>query len=523
MFNTLRNRLLASYIAILLILLLLIGLIMLVFLRTQPVPTDSIVSDLTAKLLDVRVIESIEIGIGRGGGGGVEKISRRVEGRLAWGQGMMRPFGSVTIQAVETFLLDAAQTRDVRALLITNNGRVYFNSADTFVPDATITEVERSPLVPVTRGQLNGLVRGRFLNPDGSEWLFVAQPVRRFMGTMQSDTPLIVMAAPVPRASLRQVFNTFGDTFFRPLMRAGLIGLLIAVSLALVISSSVARPLNRMSRAARRMAGGDYRQRVRVEGPREVRTLAVSFNEMAGQVAAAQQAQRDFLANVSHDLRTPLTSIQGFSQAIVEGVAADPGSAQHAAQIIQDEAARMHRMVELLLDLARLEAGQLDMQSRAIALSELLHGIGDSLSVKAQQKGLQLDLDVPRGLPRIAGDGDRLAQVFTNLLDNAIKHTPAGGQIALRAADQADGVTVSVQDTGDGIPAADLPRIFERFYQVDKSRQRDRRSGMGLGLAIARQIIEAHGGTIQAASTPGQGTTFTVWLPLPAPAKGGGV
>jgi signal transduction histidine kinase len=279
----------------------------------------------------------------------------------------------------------------------------------------------------------------------------------------------------------------------------------------------VARPLNRMSRAARRIAGGDYQQRVPVNGPREVRTLAASFNDMAGRVALSQQAQRDFLANVSHDLRTPLTSIQGFSQAIAEGVTSDPEAAQRAAQVIHDEAARMHRMVESLLDLARIEAGQLDFQAHAVALSDLLQGIGDSLSVRAREKGLLLELDVPPGLPRIAGDGDRLAQVFTNLLDNAIKHTPAGGQITLQAETTSNGVTVTVQDTGVGVPPDDLPRIFERFYQVDKSRQSDRRSGMGLGLAITKQIVEAHGGVIQVTSAPGQGTTFTVWLPLPAP------
>jgi signal transduction histidine kinase len=128
-----------------------------------------------------------------------------------------------------------------------------------------------------------------------------------------------------------------------------------------------------------------------------------------------------------------------------------------------------------------------------------------------------LTLDVPPGLPRIAGDGDRLAQVFTNLLDNAVTHTPPGGQIALRAGTNHDGVTITVQDTGEGIPAADLPRIFERFYQVDKSRKNDRRSGIGLGLAITKQIVESHGGAIHVTSQPGQGTTFTVWLPFLAP------
>jgi signal transduction histidine kinase len=174
-------------------------------------------------------------------------------------------------------------------------------------------------------------------------------------------------------------------------------------------------------------------------------------------------------------------------------------------------------MVESLLDLARIEAGQLDFKAHAVALSDLLQNVGDSLSVKARDKGLGLTLEIPPGLPRIAGDGDRLAQVFVNLLDNAVKHTPAGGQITLRAETDPNGVTIAVQDTGVGIPPDDLPRVFERFYQVDKSRKSDRRSGMGLGLAITKQIVEAHGGVIQVASALGKGTTFTVWLPLPRP------
>jgi signal transduction histidine kinase len=334
---------------------------------------------------------------------------------------------------------------------------------------------------------------------------------------MQPDTLFVMVAAPVPRPSLRQVFRSFGNTFFVPLVEAGLIGLVIAVGLAVLIAGSVARPLQRISQAARQIAQGDYQQRVPASGPREVRALATSFNEMVGRVAATQQVQRDFLANVSHDLRTPLTSIQGFSQAIAEGVTSDPESAQRAAQIIHDEAARLHRMVESLLDLARIEAGEMNMLRSAITPSDLLHGIGESLSVKMQDKGLRFEQDIPPDLPRIAGDGDRLAQVFTNLLDNAVKHTPAGGTITLGAHTAQNGIAVTVQDTGEGIPADDLPRIFERFYQVDKSRRNDQRSGMGLGLTIVRQIIEAHGGTIQVASQVGQGSLFTVWLPLPTP------
>jgi two-component system OmpR family sensor kinase len=500
MLQTLRIRLLLSFVAILLIMLVLIGFILLVFLATRPLPTEDTIGRLTATLLDVRLVEAIQINL-QGGALSMQGMSRQ----------------AALEQAVINYLPEEADARNVRALIVGQSGRVDFDSAGAFAPGATMTQTERSSLVPTVRARMSLLYKGRFQNPDGSEWLFVAQPITRGAAQMQPDTLYVMVAAPVPHPSLRQVIRTFGNTFFVPLIEAGLIGLVIAVGLAVLIAGSVARPLQRISQAARRIALGDYRQRVPARGPREVRALVESFNEMVDRVATTQQVQRDFLANVSHDLRTPLTSIQGFSQAIAEGVASDPASAQHAAQIIHDEAARLNRMVESLLDLARLEAGEMNMLRSAVAPSDLLHGIGESMSVKMRDKGLHFAQDIPPDLPRIAGDGDRLAQVFTNLLDNAVKHTPAGGTISLNVHTVQNGITVTVEDTGEGIPADDLPRIFERFYQVDKSRRNDRRSGMGLGLTIVRQIIEAHGGTIQVASQVGKGSLFTVWLPLPTP------
>jgi two-component system OmpR family sensor kinase len=500
MLQTLRNRLLLSFVAILLIMLVLIGFILLVFLAARPLPTEDTIGRLTATLLDVRLAEAIQIGI---------------QGSVPQTQGMGHQ--AALEQAVINYLPEEAGARNVRALIVSQSGQVDFDSEGAFASGATMTQTERASLVPTVRARMSLLYKGQFRNPDGSEWLFVAQPITRGATQMQPDTLYVMVAAPVPHPSLREVFRTFGNTFFVPLVEAGLIGLAIAVGLAVLIAGSVARPLQRISQAARRIALGDYRQRVPARGPREVQALAESFNEMVDRVATTQQVQRDFLANVSHDLRTPLTSIQGFSQAIAEGVASDPESAQRAAQIIHDEAARLNRMVESLLDLARLEAGEMNMLRSAVAPSDLLHGIGESISVKMRDKGLHFAQDVPPDLPRIAGDGDRLAQVFTNLLDNAIEHTPSGGTISLNAHTVPNGLSVAVQDTGEGIPDDDLPRIFERFYQVDKSRRNDRRSGMGLGLAIVRQIIEAHGGTIQVASQVGKGSLFTVWLPLPTP------
>ncbi|MEB2287892.1 MAG: HAMP domain-containing sensor histidine kinase [Anaerolineae bacterium] len=498
MLKTLRSRLLLSYVTILLILLVLVGFILLAFLRTRPLPTDEITNDLTAVLLDVRALETI-----------------RLEFRMSQGQGMgMRARLNAYGQLLTDYLGELSAERGVRALLVSENGEVRYDSGGVLTSGDSVRETERTPLVPPSRIRLNALSKGRFIDADGSQWLFVAQPLFP-MSEMRTDPSYLLIAAPVPRATLREVFRLFGDTFFVPLAKAGLVALVIAVGLSLLIAGSVAGHLQRMSAAAQRIASGDYRQRVEVAGPREVRVLAHSFNDMAERVATAQQAQRDFLANVSHDLRTPLTSIQGFSQAIAEGVTSDPAAAQRAAQIIHDETARLHRMVESLLDLARLDSSQMNMRRDPVTPGDLLRAIGAGFSDRARARQISLRLIVPSNLPPVSGDGDRLAQVFTNLLDNALKHTPSGGTVTLSAALADGGIVVSVRDTGEGIPPDEISRIFERFYQVDKSRQRDRlEDGWGLGLAIARQIVEAHGGTIRADSRAGQGTTFTVWLPL---------
>jgi two-component system sensor histidine kinase ResE len=233
---------------------------------------------------------------------------------------------------------------------------------------------------------------------------------------------------------------------------------------------------------------------------------------MADQVEASQRSQRDLVANVSHELKTPLTSIQGFSQALLDGTAVGPGDPARAARVIHDEAGRMGRMVDDLLVLARFDAGQVEMTRERVHLGPLLRACVEKLGPQMEAATVALALDIPDGLSAL-GDGDRLAQVFTNLLDNAVAHTRAGGQIGVtaRPADQTDSVEVVVTDTGDGIPAEELPRVFERFYQVDKARRHSR--GAGLGLAITKEIVEAHGGTISAESVVGLGSKFTVRLP----------
>jgi signal transduction histidine kinase len=231
---------------------------------------------------------------------------------------------------------------------------------------------------------------------------------------------------------------------------------------------------------------------------------------MADEVQSEQQAQQEFLANVSHDLKTPLTSIQGYSQAIIDGAASNPVA---AATIINDEAARLNRMVVELTDLARLQAGRLSMQMTGLDMGQLAEAVGQRLSIVAREKGVDLRLET-MPMPEVAGDGDRLAQVLTNLISNAINYTPPGGTVTVRTQVANGGVEVIVEDTGVGIPPSELPRIFERFYQVDKAR--GPRRGTGLGLAIVQEIVQAHGGKITASSAgENRGSTFTIWLPSP--------
>ena len=279
--------------------------------------------------------------------------------------------------------------------------------------------------------------------------------------------------------------------------------------------SWVTRPLHKLVGATEAIAQGDYEQRVPLEGPEEVQRVATSFNSMAMQVATTRQVQRDFVANVSHDLKTPITSIQGWSQALLDGTAVSLESQKRAAGIIHNEAERMSRMVRQLLDLAKIESGQLELHKERVDLCQIVTDVHHSLLPRAIEKQIRLTLNTAP-VPPIWGDTDRLMQIFTNLADNALTHTTAGGRVHLDVHSHGEkAVEVVVQDTGKGIAPDELSRIFERFYQVDKSRAKpSRRAGSGLGLAIVQELVLLHNGRIQARSEVGKGSAFIVRLPV---------
>ena len=229
-------------------------------------------------------------------------------------------------------------------------------------------------------------------------------------------------------------------------------------------------------------------------------------------VKSSQQSQRDFVANVSHELKTPLTSIQGFSSAILDGTVTEGPALRKAAGIIRTEADRMYRLVVDLLDLARFDAGTVSLDRQALNLENLLNQVGGQLIPQAVEAQVEFKLDIDP-LPTCVGDEDRLSQVFTNLVDNAIKHTPAGGFVRLSARSEGGLARVEVIDSGEGIPAEHLPRIFERFYKVDGARKKETVPGTGLGLAISKRIIELYNGSISVNAVEGQGSKFTVLFP----------
>jgi two-component system sensor histidine kinase ResE len=234
--------------------------------------------------------------------------------------------------------------------------------------------------------------------------------------------------------------------------------------------------------------------------------------------------RKDFVANVSHEIRTPLSMVQGYSEALLDDIATSPEERKELVQVIHDESLRMGRLVKDLLDLARMEAGYLEMTFQPLDMNNLMSRVYRKFAALAKERGIVLtkSKDDP-ALHLEAADGDRLEQVLTNLMDNALRHTPPGSSISLEAirveAPKGDWLEINVADEGQGIPREDLPYIFERFYKADKARKRESTSGTGLGLAIVKNLVEAHGGTIQAASSPGEGTTFTIKLPVAAGRK----
>lgn len=332
-------------------------------------------------------------------------------------------------------------------------------------------------------------------------------------------------------AARERPFFQILDELGASILLAGTITLIVALLVAVLLARSIARPITQLTQATEAIAKGQYDHRVETKSGGEIGRLATSFNSMAAQVQQARQMEKDFVANVSHELKTPLTSIQGFAQAILDGAVVDITGAKRAAQTIFDETMRMTHLVGDLLTLARLESGQIPLARDTVDLAELLPRWVERCRPHAIASGGSI-VTVIDAVPAIVGDANRLEQVVTNLIENAIKYNRPGGAVTVTAKGEPlenagrstllarrkitpqlapQWIRIEVADAGEGIPKEDLPRVFERFYRGDKARVA---GGTGLGLSIAQEIVNAHGGTITIKSELGRGSTFTIHLPV---------
>jgi signal transduction histidine kinase len=331
----------------------------------------------------------------------------------------------------------------------------------------------------------------------------------------------------VPSTSwLSRATDTFGllRRYWWQLLLGGAIAAALALAMARLLALGMTRPLREMARAAGTMARGDYGTRVSTDSRDEVGQLAAAFNRMAAELEQVERLRRDLVANVSHELKTPISALRAHLENLLDGVERpDP----ETLQIMLQQSERLSRLVEQLLDLSRLESGDVPMDRQPMALAPLVDQVVSEVEVAAFGRNASVTRPrnlVPRDLRQVMADPERVHQVLYNLLDNAVRFTPSDGSVQVTAAVEADRCEVTVSDTGPGIPPEHLPFVFERFYRADAARARGSAGsgGTGIGLAIVRSIVEAHGGTVRAESRPGRGSAFTFDLPLAAPPAGAG-
>ena len=352
------------------------------------------------------------------------------------------------------------------------------------------------------------------VRPDpftGEPALYAAAPIQQgnqVLGTAQVSRPVQAIMAGI-------------NTMLVSLAGAAILALALATGLAIWIGRRLVQPIQSLERAALAAARGDLTHTVPVTSADEIGALAAAFNYMVGEVRSLLEQQRAFVANASHELRTPLANIKLRSEALRSLGNADPALTARYVAEIDGEADRLARLANDLLNLAQIEESGAPQPPRdPVSLDGMLRDAAVVMQLRAEQAGLTFIVDLAADLPPVRVDPDQVEGVVLNLLDNALKYTPAGGRVVLRAAVQGDELQVRVEDSGPGIPPADLPHIFDRFYRVDKVRSRRSRgqnglgSGAGLGLSIARALVERNGGRIWVEPAPEGGSVFAVAFPV---------
>lgn len=352
--------------------------------------------------------------------------------------------------------------------------------------------------------------------------LLLAQLLVIVAGSVTLALVALSVAPGLFRGHVREALGVVPDDVSRHLDRAFDDAILVALGIAIgaaaltaaavswFLSLRIVRPLRELAVAADRISHGHYGERVPVTGSDELTTLAAAFNEMASSLESAEVRRRQLLSDLAHELRTPLATIEGYVEGVRDGVL--PPNAE-TWTVLETESGRLRRLVDDLQKVSRAEERQLDLDLRPTPPMELIAAAVQAASPAYTTKGVTLVTSVPETLPELVVDPHRIGEVLGNLLENALRHTPAGGRVTVAAECRGDEIELSVSDSGEGIAPEHLARIFERFYRVDSGRTRER-GGSGIGLAISRALVESHGGQIRAeCDGPGAGTRFVIALP----------
>ena len=370
-------------------------------------------------------------------------------------------------------------------------------------------------------GRVNDLADGAVLIPQIPGGASSLRTGIRFDAVV-GETNVAVFAAPFRVAARGTVVVAIGTSLdlvpWRGVVARFALGILVAVVLAAALaawlSRSMLRRLDGLRSAARSLAAGDPVARAPIEGADEIAEVATAFNEMADDLVESRRREREFLASVGHDLRTPLTTIAGYAEALADGRIL-PEDLERVAAVLGTQSARLQRLVEDLMLLSRLEAREFGLRPERVDLAGHLKGVADTFRDRADAARVMLGFEAG-DFPAVLVDPDRVGQITTNLLENALRYTPEAGSVRLAVGGDASWVRISVADSGPGIDPEDLPHIFERLYVTRRYRP-VRPEGSGLGLAIVAELVEAMGGTVAVTSTPQAGTTFSVTLPAVPP------
>ena len=311
---------------------------------------------------------------------------------------------------------------------------------------------------------------------------------------------------------MAELYTGFRDGVFEALAWAAGAAVFVAVLISLLFSRRILLPLRAMMQASQRIADGHYDERVKVVGADELGQLAERFNQMAEKLHRVETMRRQLIGDVSHELRTPLTAIKGSMEGLMDGVL--PATDETYQQIHQ-EADRLNRLVDDLQELSRVEAGAYELELHPTQIAPMVETLAKRFHQQFENKGVRLDLSLPANLPTVQADEYRVLQVLTNLTGNALQYTPEGGSVTISAVRINGKVEIKVQDSGTGIAPEHLPHLFDRFYRVDKSRSRAAGGGSGIGLTIAKYLVEAHGGEIRVQSEgKDRGSAFIFSLPV---------